>query len=125
MISLADHLERIPLATRRIVVAAIATVKEVAPRADEIPYQSRQPSSSRAMWKLVRYGVGGVDVAGIGTFPNHATLFLYRGRELDDENGLLQGSGKDARFITLRTPADAEAPAVKRLLRQAFKLGGA
>jgi hypothetical protein len=28
------------------------------------------------------------------------------------------------RFITLRTPADAERPAVKRMLQKAFKFGG-
>jgi len=107
------------------VAAAIKTVQEIAPEAEEIPYQSRPPSSKSAMWKLARYAVGGANVAGIGTFPNHATLFLYRGRELDDDQGLLQGSGKDSRFITLRSSADAQAPAVKRLLRQAFELGGA
>ena len=73
---------------------------------------------------FVRYAVDGSNVVGIGTFSNHSALFFYRGRELEDENGLLQGSGKDSRFITLRGPADAERPAVKRLVRKAFKLGG-
>jgi hypothetical protein len=63
-------------------------------------------------------------VVGIGTFPSHASLFFYRGRELDDGSGLLQGGGKEMRFITLRTPADAERPAVKRMLQKAFKFGG-
>jgi hypothetical protein len=75
------------------------------------------------MWKLVRYAVDGANVLGIGTFPTHSTIFFYRGRELDDASGLLKGSGKDSRFITLREPAEAERPAVKRLIRQAFKLG--
>jgi hypothetical protein len=35
---------------------------------------------------------------------------------------MLQGSGKDSRFVTLRSPADAEKPAVKRLVRKAFQL---
>ena len=76
------------------------------------------------MWKLVRYTVDGANVLGIGTFPTHSTIFFYRGQELDDVSGLLKGSGKDSRFITLREPAEAESPAVKRLIRQAFKLGG-
>ena len=76
------------------------------------------------MWKLVRYAVDGENVLGIGTFTNHSTMFFYRGRELDDGSGLLQGGGKDARFVTLRAPADAQSPAVKRLVRKAFKLGG-
>jgi hypothetical protein len=76
------------------------------------------------MWKLVRYAVNGENVLGIGTFTNHSTMFFYRGRELDDGSGLLQGGGKDARFVTLRVPGDAASPAIKRLVRKAFKLGG-
>ncbi len=74
------------------------------------------------MWKLVRYANNGGNVVGIGTFTAHAAIWFYRGRELDDSSGLLQGSGKDSRFVTLRSPADAERPAVKSLVRKAFKL---
>jgi hypothetical protein len=76
------------------------------------------------MWKMVRYAVDGRDVVGIGAFTAYASLVFYRGRELDDGSGLLQGGGKDARFITIRAPADVERPAVARMLRKAFKLGG-
>ncbi len=74
------------------------------------------------MWKLVRYAIDGTNVVGIGTFSNHSTMFFYRGRELDDDGALLKGSGKDSRFVTLTSPADAERPAVKRLVRQAFSI---
>jgi hypothetical protein len=120
---LSDHLKNVSPKVRPTVEAAIRTVKAAAPKADEITYRSRPPRSSSAMWKLVRYAVDGENVVGIGTFTNHSTLFFYRGRELDDGSGLLQGSGKDSRFVTLRGPADAEAAPVKRLVRQAFKLG--
>jgi hypothetical protein len=121
-VTLSEHLKNVPPHVRPTLKAAIKTVKEAAPKADEITYRSRPPRSSSAMWKLVRYAVGGENVVGIGTFSNHSTLFFYRGRELDDRSGLLQGRGKDSRFVTLRGPADAEQPAVKRLVRQAFKL---
>ena len=124
-IPLSQHLENVPANVRPTVKAAIKTVKEVAPKADEITYRSGPPRSSSAMWKLVRYSVGGANVVGVGTFTNHSTLFFYRGRELEDKSGLLQGTGKDSRYVTLRGPADAQQPAVKRLVRQAFKLGGA
>ena len=123
-IPLAEQLDRIPAKTRPIVKAAIKTVKQVAPKADEIVYKSEPPRSKSAMWKIVRYAEDGANVVGIGTFSNYAAIFLYRGRELDDSSGLLQGSGKDSRFITLHTPADAEKPSVKRLVRKAFKLAG-
>lgn len=123
-IPLSEHLKRVPPKVRPTVKAAIKTVKEAAPKADEITYRSEPPRSSSAMWKLVRYAVDGKNVVGIGTFTNHSTLFFYRGRELDDGSGLLQGTGKDARFVTLKAPADAERPPVKRLVKQAFRLGG-
>jgi hypothetical protein len=99
-------------------------LKAVAPQAEEIPYQMAEPRSSRTMWKLFRYRGGGANVVGIGTFPDHSSLYFYRGVELDDGSGLLQGTGKDSRYITLRSPADAEQPAVKRLAKQAFRLAG-
>ncbi len=121
-VSLTDQLKRVPATVRPTVKAAIKTVKEIAPKADEIAYRSQPPRSKSAMWKLVRYAVDGSNVVGIGTFSNHSAMFFYRGRELDDEGGVLKGSGKDSRFITLTSASDAERPAVKQLLKQAFKI---
>src|SRR5881296_2999601 len=122
--SVAGHLKKVPLAVRMTVLAARRTVKAAAPKAREIAYRSKPPRSSRAMWKLARYSVDGAYAIGLGTFPKHATLFFYRGSDLDDGSGLLQGSGKNLRFVTLNAPADAERPAVKRLVRKAFALEG-
>src|SRR5213593_884690 len=122
--SVAGHLAKVPAAVRPTVLAARRTVRAAAPKAKEIAYRSTPPRSNRAMWKLARYAVDGAYVVGLGTFPKHATLFFYRGSELDDSSGLLQGSGKDLRFITLNAPADAQRPAVKRLVRKAFALEG-
>ena len=124
-ISLSQQLKNVPAAVRPTVKAAIKTVKEIAPKADEIAYRSQPPRSKSAMWKLVRYAVDGTNVVGIGTFTNHSALFFYRGRELDDQSGLLKGSGKDTRFITLSSASDAKGPAVKRLVKQAFKIARA
>ena len=124
-VSLADQLKKVSPSVRPIVKAVIKTVKAAAPKADEVVYRSQAPRSKSAMWKLVRYTVDGANVVGVGTFTDHSTIFFYRGRELDDESGLLQGSGKDSRFMTLRSPADADKPALKRLLKKAFELGGA
>jgi len=115
---------KVPARVRPIVRAAIRAVKDAAPKAEEISYAMEQPRSSRMMWKLARYTVDGSNVVGVGTFADHSTLFFYRGRDLDDGSGLLQGSGKDTRFVTLRSASDAERPEVKRLIRNAFKVGG-
>src|SRR3981081_1801157 len=94
-VRVSDHLQKIPPPVRPTVRAAIKTVKEIAPKADEVTYNSQAPRSSSAMWKLVRYAVGGANVLGIATFASHSTIFFYRGRELDDGTGLLQGRGRD------------------------------
>lgn len=122
LIAIEDHVEHIPAAVRPIVESALAVVRSLAPTAEEVVYQTHQPRGN-AMWKLVHYRAGGDYVVGIGTFSGHSALFFYRGAELRDDDGLLQGSGKDMRFIPLRAPADAQAPAVERLVRQAFGLG--
>ncbi|MGH2471093.1 MAG: hypothetical protein ACRDG6_01630 [Candidatus Limnocylindria bacterium] len=123
--TVSEHLRRIPPVVRRTVQAARRTVKSAAPKAEEIAYRSSRArgASPPSMYKICRYVVDDVQVAGIGTFPTYASLFFSRGRELDDGSGLLGGTG-EARFVRLRTPADAERPAVKRIVRQAFKLGG-
>src|SRR5438132_7401291 len=122
--SVSEQVTKIPARVRPIVRAAIKAVKDAAPQATEIPYAMEQPRSSRMMWKLVRYAVDGTNVLGVGTFADHSTLFFYRGRELDDGSRLLQASGKDTRFVTLRSASRAQRPEVKRLIRTAFKVGG-
>jgi hypothetical protein len=122
--SLTEQLKKIPPAVRPTVRAARRTVKAIAPKAKELAYRGGPMRSSRSLWKLARYAVDDAPVVGIGTFPKHASLFFYRGRELDDESGLLEGGGKQFRFIRLNAPADAERPALKRIVRAAFRLGG-
>jgi len=119
-LSVSEQVKRIPPSVRPIVQAARRTVKALAPKAKEIAYQSQPPRSKSAMWKIVRYAVEDEPVVAIGTFPTYATLFFYRGREIDDASGLLEGGGKDLRFTRLRTPSDAARPDVRRLVRKAF-----
>ena len=121
--SASELLGKVPPAVRPTVRAARRTVKAVAPKAREIAYRSDPPRSSRTMWKLLRYAIDDAYVVAIGTFPDHVSFFFPRGRELDDGSELLEGGGKEFRFITLRSPADAARPAVKRLVRKAFTLG--
>ena len=122
--SVADHLREVPPAVRPTLQAARRAVKAIAPKAVEVAYQGTAPRSKTFMWKIARYAVDGANVVGIGTYPGHSNLFFYRGRELDDGSGWLEGGGKEMRFITLRTPADAAQPQVKRMLKKAFELGG-
>lgn len=114
--------KEIPSAVRPIVERAIKTIREVAPEAEEIDYEMAAPRSRSMVWKLVRYAVDGRNVVGIGTLTAHSMIFFYRGRELDDGSGLLQGGGKEMRFIKLTSPTDADRPQVKKMVKKAFNL---
>src|SRR5579864_1672354 len=121
--SLTEQLKHLPTPVRPIVTAARQVVLSAAPKgAVEKPTNYKPPISRTYMWKLVRYAVDKEDVIGIGTFSKHSAIWFDRGRELDDPAGLLQGSGKDSRFVSLRSVADARAPALKNLVKQAFQL---
>ena len=124
-ITVSEQLTRIPPAVRPIVRAARRTIRSIAPKASELAYQSHPPRSKSAMWKIIRYTVDDEPVVAIGTFPTYSTVFFYRGRELEDATGLLEGSGPDLRFLRLRTPADATRTSVKRLVRSAFRIAKA
>lgn len=124
-VSVSEHLRKMSPDVRPIVEAARRMVKAIAPNANETPYQSRPPRAASAMWKIARYAIEGANVVGVGTFPKHSTLFFYRGRELDDGTGLLQGSGKDTRTSFLTAGRSASAGVRNVMKRKAFKLGGA
>jgi hypothetical protein len=115
-------MQEVPSAVRPIVEAAIKTIRDVAPGAEQIAYDMAAPRSKSMVWKLVRFAVDGENVVGVGTLTAHSMIFFYRGRELDDGTGLLQGGGKEMRFIKLTSPAEAGRAGVRRMVRRAFKL---
>jgi hypothetical protein len=121
-VSVSERLANVSSEVRPIVEAAHRTVRAVAPDAEAIPCQGQKPRSPSMMWKLVRYAVAGEVVLTIGTFTQHGSLFFARGSEIEDEEGLLHGTGKTLRYITLRTPSDAKSAAVRAIVQKAFAL---
>lgn len=105
---------------RAVVRAARRAVHAAAPAATEIAYQSEPPRSARAVWKIARYRLGEIEVAGIGVTSTHVLLYFYRGVDLDDGSGLLAGSGKAMRSVKLWSAEDARRPSIAQLLRRAF-----
>jgi Domain of unknown function (DU1801) len=59
-----------------------------------------------------------ISVAG---YPRWLTLFFLRGAELEDPEGLLEGSGKQVRSIRINTPRDIGKPSVMALIAQASR----
>jgi len=55
-------------------------------------------------------------ICGITLHTAHINLMFARGTDLPDPEGLLVGTGKRARHITIRQEADLERPGVQTLL---------
>lgn len=73
---------------------------------------------------LIGYGIDRTYkglICGITLHTAHINLMFARGTELPDPEGLLAGSGKRARHVTIRQQADLLRPGVRRLLVAALQ----
>jgi hypothetical protein len=88
-------------------------------------------------YNAVAIGYGFSDRLGDGVFhvavyPKHVNLGFNHGATLDDPMGILKGTGKRIRHITISTGADLARPEIRAYLRRArqsaiddeCKLGG-
>jgi hypothetical protein len=57
-------------------------------------------------------------------YRDHVNLTFPRGVDLNDPNGLLEGSGKAMRHVKLRVLGDLDRPGVQQLVMQAKKRQG-
>src|SRR5437867_4499665 len=113
-ITVNDYAKGFRPSVRAIMSAARATVKAVAPTAKETAYRG---------WPT-RYSDAHGPVVAVGGYSHHAAIYFFRALDLDDPDDLLEGTGARLRHVALRTADDARRPALKRLIRRAFKLGG-
>lgn len=58
----------------------------------------------------------------VGAFSHHVGVEFWRGTSLRDPSHLLEGAGKNLRHVKVRTTAEATAPALVQLLREAVQL---
>lgn len=56
----------------------------------------------------------------VGAFKNHVNVGFFRGAELADANGLLEGSGKLMRHVKLRPGVKIDEAALNKLLHAAY-----
>jgi hypothetical protein len=100
---------------RELALKLRALIREVMPAAIE---QFDPPAH------LIGYGLDrsykGL-VCGITLHKAHINLMFARGTELPDPEGLLVGTGKRARHITIRQEAEIENPGIRSLLIAALQ----
>jgi hypothetical protein len=65
----------------------------------------------------------GAKLAYLMAAKAHVTFGFFQGADLDDEGGLLEGSGKAMRSLKLRAVGDIPAAAIRRWLKQAATFG--
>ena len=58
--------------------------------------------------------------AYVNAFKAHVNVGFFRGAELEDPMGLLEGAGKYMRHVKLRPGDDIDAPALARLIESAY-----
>lgn len=61
-------------------------------------------------------------ICHIAVYSKHVNLGFNRGASLEDPKGILQGSGKQIRHITVKTPADLARPELRSYLRRACEV---
>ena len=64
--------------------------------------------------------VGDAAFAYVNAFTAHVNVGFFRGAELTDPMGLLEGTGKVMRHVKLRTDRAVDAPALRTLIKTAY-----
>ncbi len=65
--------------------------------------------------------VDNVAFAYVDAFTAHVNVGFYHGAQLDDPDGLLQGSGRFMRHVKLRPGDTIDQPALTRLIESAYQ----
>jgi len=108
-----DFLAEYSPEVRKLATILRDLVLEVAPDAEE------QVDLSS---KMIAYGYGPKyeDMIGaIAPFKSYVNLNLYKGTELADPAGLLEGTGKLHRHVKIKSPSDLENPLLRKLAEAA------
>jgi hypothetical protein len=80
------------------------------------------PAAREAIKWGVPTWVGHGNLASLMPYPDHVNLQFFQGTKLADPQGLLEGTGVAMRHVPVRHARDLQVPAVKGLLRSAWRL---
>jgi hypothetical protein len=56
----------------------------------------------------------------VNAFKAHVNVGFFRGAEIDDPDGLLEGTGKFMRHVKIRPGFNVNAPALRKLIKTAY-----
>lgn len=110
--ALLDDLEAFDTDRYRIVRAARAVIRGVAPNASEkVMYGGIMVSDGEAF-------------CGVFAYKQHVSVEFGQGAEMDDPRGVLEGKGKYRRHIKFHDPEEVEKKDLPAYVRQAHELSG-
>jgi len=73
-------------------------------------------------WSGIGYKIGKNYSCLVVPGKDHVKLMIYRGTELDDPRGVLQGAGQNTRHIRYTSAAEVKPTVLNKLLRQQLAL---
>ena len=103
-----DYVARIPAELRDVAVELRKIVRAAAPDATE-----------SIKWGQPVYDAGG-PFAALKAYPRWVTLTFWRGADLADPNGLLEGDGDRMRHARFATTSAVRSDAITELVRAAL-----
>lgn len=92
-------------------------VLQACPTCNELLYHTHALSSVYSLSDKLKHAFCHIPV-----YSNHINLGFNSGSELVDPDGILSGSGKKIRHVSIRESSDLGHPAIGRLLRDAVLL---
>ena len=96
--------------------------KEIALELRQIIRASSRELTEEVKWGFPCYTAGGKCVCGFMDMKTSVNFVLYRGAELDDPGGLIEGTGKLMRHVKLFTLKDIHKPAFTKFIKESIKL---
>jgi hypothetical protein len=93
-----------------------ALIRDIYPDVVEVPWPRQ---------RIVGYGVGPKKMSEhycyVAAQRDYVNLGFYYGAELDDPQGLLEGTGKKLRHVKVRDTAEVHRPALRDLICQSLE----
>jgi len=109
-----DILARHTPAVRKLSERLRRLVIKTIPDADEVAYP---------VWHGIGYRHPEVGYfCGIFPYEDHVKLYFEFGVMFDDPDGLLEGEGKQTRYVYVKSPKDIRVGSLEQLLQQATSL---
>lgn len=111
-------IERFGPTEQKLIRSIRSALRKRFPTANELAYDYR--TFIVIAYSPTEHGIDGV--VSFAARPDGMRLYLTHGPQLPDPGKLLQGSGKQVRFVTLESARDLARPDVKALVEAAIGL---